>query len=117
MRVAAAPIVRSGAAVQAGAIVALFLAALGLYGRGAPGYDGSYAVLWGTQAASGELPDYVAPFAPTPHPLANLVALALSPLGSSGLAAYVLLVLLGFAALTWFAYLLGARLFAPAVGA
>src|ERR1700742_1709792 len=117
MRVSAVPIVRARAAVHVSAILVLTATALALYGRGAPGYDGSYAVLWGAQAASGDLPDYIAPFAPTPHPLANLVAMPLSLLGGAGLGAYVLIVVLSFAALTWFAYLLGARLFSPAVGA
>jgi hypothetical protein len=94
----------------------LFVVALVLYGPGAPGYDASYAMVWGAQMAGGQLPDYVAPFAPTPHPLANLAAMPLSLLGDAGLPAYVLVVLVAYAALTWFAYLLGARLFSPAVG-
>ncbi len=102
--------------VNAGAIVGLFAATRVFYGPGAPGYDGSYGLVWGAQAARGSMPSYVAPFAPTPHPLANVVTMPLSLLGDRGLDAYVLLILFSFAVLTWLAYLLGSRLFSPAVG-
>lgn len=107
---------RPPAVVQAGAVVVLALLARLLYGAGAIGYDASYAALWGSQAAAGVLPDYEAPVGPTPHPLANLVAMPLSFLGDGSLPAHVLLTILAFGALTWFAFLLGTRLFSPAVG-
>ena len=102
--------------VHVGATLALCVAARVVYGPGAAGYDGSYAAVWGRQVAHGAVPDYEAAFAPTPHPLANAVAVLLSLLGDAGLDALVLVTLLAFGALTWCAGLLGARLFGPAVG-
>jgi hypothetical protein len=113
----AARLERPAGAVQAGIVIALAGLARLLYGPGAIGYDASYAALWGSQAASGVLPHYEAPFAPTPHPLANLVAMPLSFLGDASFPAHVHLTLVAFGALGWFAFLLGARLFSPSVGA
>jgi hypothetical protein len=46
-------------------------------------YDTFYAVLWGSDLAHGRTPDYTVPVAPTPHPLAELVGIVLTPFGAS----------------------------------
>lgn len=103
--------------MQVGATAALALIGRLLHGEGAIGYDASYAALWGAQMAGGDLPDYEGTFAPTPHPLANLVAVPLSLLGNASLDAHVFLTAVAFGALAWCAFLLGARLFSPWIGA
>ncbi len=113
VRAAAIPAaVRSGLAV-------LVLAGLGrlLYGGGAIGYDASFALVWGRQIAHGSLPQFKSPVAPTPHPLANIASAPLSLLGDHAFAAVLALSFLSLAALTWFGFELGSRLFHPAVGA
>lgn len=45
------------------------------------GYDAAWSVIWGGQLAHGHAPSYQLPFAPTPHPLANLVAAGLELTG------------------------------------
>lgn len=99
------------------ATVALALAMWAAYGAGYVGYDQLYSLLWGDDLAEGRLPGYEAPRAPTPHPLANLIGLALAPLGDGALDALKALSLLSFGALGVAAYLLGARLLSPAAGA
>ncbi len=83
------------------AAVALLTAALWLlYGPAHAGYDEIWALAWGNELGSGELPRLDAsPAAPTPHPLANAVAAVLSPLGT-GVAPSVFEVLV-FASLAW----------------
>ncbi len=56
-----------------------------------PNYDSYYTLLWGQELASGHLPDYDVLRTPTPHPLATLVAAALSPLGGAADRTLVLL--------------------------
>ena len=102
---------------RATGVVALLTAALWLtFGPGAIGYDASFALVWGEQLAGGELPDFETDIAPTPHPLANLVSAALSLLGDAALDAFLVITFASLALLGLFAYLLGERLFAPAVG-
>jgi hypothetical protein len=62
-------------------VPALAVALRLLHGPGHIGYDAIWALLWGRQLARGEIPDFEAPIAPTPHPLANLVSAPLSLLG------------------------------------
>jgi hypothetical protein len=97
---------------------ALLLALLiwAVFGSGYVGYDQLYTLLWGDDLAEGRLPGYEAPRAPTPHPLPNLAGLLLVPLGDSSLEALKAISLLSFGALGVAAYVLGARLFSPAVG-
>src|SRR3954452_9617103 len=45
-------------------------------------YDTFYALVWGGDLAHGRTPDYSVPVAPTPHPLAQLVGILLTPFGS-----------------------------------
>jgi hypothetical protein len=60
-----------------GAIVAGVVLALA-FGPSYLGYDAAWSAVWGAQLAGGHLPAYEIAFAPTPHPLANLVAAPLS---------------------------------------
>src|SRR3954464_447289 len=88
-----------------------------IWGHGFANYDALYSLVWGGELADGHGPSYDVTLAPTPHPLANLVGLALSPL--SPRAAEDVLVAIGFVALGavgWLVYALGARWFGAAAG-
>ncbi len=94
-------------------------------GHGLVNYDTLYTLVWGRDLARGELPDYDVPLAPTPHPLATLVALAATPLThlqSGGVEGEVVagvtlaLAFVALALLGWVTYRLGATWFHPAVG-
>src|SRR3954451_2749829 len=79
-------------------------------------YDARYALDWARDVAHGLTPDFEAPFAPTPHPLSIALSFLALPLEHDGTGVVVSLVLLGFDALVWLSYLLGARLFNSWVG-
>lgn len=81
------------------AVVALAAALSRAFGPGYAGYDASWALVWGEQIAGGGLPDYESPVAPTPHPLANAVAIVLSMFDDGGEVALVTLTFLSFGAL------------------
>jgi len=112
--------IRFAAGLLLGAVV-LRLAA----GPGLVNYDTLYSLVWGRQLAHGTVPDLDVAIAPTPHPLATLAAVALSPLSSlqsGGLHgeaaatvavafAYVALALLG-----WIVFALGRAWFNTAAG-
>jgi len=98
--------------------VAGALAAWLMVGTGFVNYDAAYTLLWGSDLASGRLPDYSVPVAPTPHPLATAVGVLLAPLGPDGAEAVtVVSALLLLGVLGWLTYALGARWFGPAAGA
>jgi hypothetical protein len=112
--------IRFAAGVLVGAAVLRLLA-----GPGLVNYDTLYTLVWGRQLAHGTLPDLDVAIAPTPHPLATLGAILLSPLSSlqaGGLhgelaataavgVAYVALALLG-----WVVFALGRAWFNTAAG-
>jgi hypothetical protein len=112
--------IRFVAGVLVGAVALRLLA-----GPGLVNYDTLYTLVWGRQLAHGTLPDLEVAIAPTPHPLANLGAMALSPLSSIEIAglhgelaaavviglAYVSLALLG-----WVVFALGREWFNAAAG-
>src|SRR5258707_9208766 len=66
--------------LAAGVIGALVFA---WFGHAFLNYDTFYALVWGGDLAHGRTPEYSVPVAPTPHPLAELVGIALAPLRSS----------------------------------
>ncbi|MEA2154437.1 MAG: hypothetical protein QOE11_577 [Solirubrobacteraceae bacterium] len=113
--------IRFAAGVLVGAAVLRLVA-----GPGLVNYDTLYTLVWGRQLAHGTLPDLGVAIAPTPHPLATLGAILLSPLSSlkvDGLhgelaaaatvgVAYVSLALLG-----WVVFALGRAWFNAAAGA
>jgi biotin transporter BioY len=96
---------------------ALALALWLLWGHGFANYDALYSLVWGRELADGHGPSFDVPLAPTPHPLANLAGLALSPF--SPRASEDVLVVVAFLALGavgWLVYALGARWFGAAAG-
>jgi hypothetical protein len=79
-------------------------------------YDARYALDWARDFWTGHNPDFLADFAPTPHPLSTAISSLGLPFGHSGDQVVVWLVLFGFGALVWLSYRLGERLFNPWVG-
>jgi hypothetical protein len=98
--------------IGAGA-VALWLA----FRHGFVQYDTFYALVWGSEIAGGEAPDYDAPLAPTPHPLATFVGILLAPLGDGAEGVTLAIAFLALAAVAYLAFRLGSEWFNPAVGA
>jgi hypothetical protein len=104
----------------------LLAAALWLVvGHGLVNYDTLYTLVWGRDLAHGILPDYDIALAPTPHPLATLLGVVLTPLsdassggihGQAATSAVLVLAFLALAALGWVVYALGSAWFHPAVG-
>jgi hypothetical protein len=112
--------IRFAAGVLVGAALLRLVTSNGLVN-----YDTLYTLVWGRELAHGTLPDLEVAIAQTPHPLATLGAIVLSPLSSlriDGLhgdlaasvavaVAYVSLALLG-----WVVFALGRAWFNPAAG-
>ena len=102
---------RTFAATVLAAVAVAAIARLA-YGPAALGYDALWALRWGDELLDLGAPSFDAPFAPTPHPLANAVS-ALAMLAGADAATTVVSALswlsLGFAAV--FAARLGAALF------
>lgn len=86
-------------------------------GPGAVGYDASWALEWGREALAGTVPSFDTAGAPTPHPLSNAVAVVLAPLGARAGTALMGASWLSLAAIAYFAFVLGRRLYSPWVGA
>src|SRR4051794_2718514 len=104
--------VRTGAAGLAVVVALTVLLALGLrlvYGPGHLGYDAVWSLEWGREMLAGTSPSFEAVIAPTPHPLANAVALLLAPLGDGAFACAMAVSWLAFAALGVLLFLLGRR--------
>jgi hypothetical protein len=121
----ARPAVLAAPARAIGAVALLGAIAWALTGRGLVNYDTLYAVVWGRDLAHGTAPDYDVPLAPTPHPLATLGGVVLTPLstaadrGVHGEGATTVVLVGAFAALgalAWVVYRLGAEWFNPAAG-
>jgi hypothetical protein len=79
-------------------------------------YDTFYALVWGSDLAHGRTPDYSVPVAPTPHPLATIVGLLLSPLGAGAEDWMLALGLLALGMLVVGLFRLGQELFGVAAG-
>jgi len=100
-------------------VVAVALIALGVhvfFAGGFPANDSWHTLIWGDELAGGRLPDYVVPFAPTPHPLLILYAAALSPLGSAVEPALQLTAMVALGVIAVGLFRLGTRLYAWPVG-
>src|SRR3954466_16065855 len=96
---------------------ALALLAWLIWGHGFANYDALYSLVWGRELADGHGPSFDVTLAPTPHPLANLAGLALSPWSPQ--TGEDVLVVIGFVALgavAWLVYALGSRGFGAAAG-
>jgi hypothetical protein len=100
--------------VLAAALVAL--AAYLWFGHAFLNYDTFYALVWGSDVFHGRVPEYDVPVAPTPHPLAMLVAGIASPFGDGAEGVLLGLVLLGLGALAVGLFRLGQALWAWPVG-
>src|SRR4051812_28636374 len=101
------------------ALAALIVAAVvfAFFGHAFLNYDSFYALVWGNDLAHGRTPQYDVPVAPTPHPLATLVGLVLSPLGpAASETAFLVIVLIAFGALVVGVFRLGQSLFSTPVG-
>lgn len=90
--------------------------AFALIGAGFLNYDTAYSLLWGGDLLHGRKPDFDVPLAPTPHPLATLLGMALTPFGDVGQTLWVIIAFLSLGALGWVTYELGAHWFGPAAG-
>jgi hypothetical protein len=102
----------AGAVTSVAVAVAMFV----LYEPSHVNYDAQWALLWARDAWEGFTPEYRADFAPTPHPLATLLSSLALPFGAGAPIAVIWSSLLGFGAVVYLTYRLGAELFAPAVG-
>jgi len=101
------------------ALAALIVAAavFAFFGHAFLNYDSFYALVWGDDLAHGRTPQYDAPVAPTPHPLANLIGLVLSPLGETAReTAFLVIVLIAVGFLVVGMFRLGQELFSTPVG-
>jgi hypothetical protein len=96
-----------------------------LTGPGLVNYDTLYSLVWGRQIADGGAPDLEAGVAPTPHPLATLGGIVLSPLsnashhglhGEPTTTAVLVVAFLALALLGWIVFALGRAWFNTAVG-
>ena len=96
---------------------AFALAAWAMVGTGFANYDIAYTLVWGDDLTHGRLPDYGVPVAPTPHPLATLGGVLLSPLGDGAETVVVIGALVFLGLLGAVTYRLGAHWFGPAAGA
>jgi len=89
---------RTGLA-DVGATVALTALFYTVFPRGLPNYDGFYALVWGGDLLAGRVPQYDAPVASAPHPLAIGTAALTGLLGEGTEAGYRLLAVLAAAAM------------------
>ncbi|HEX4720122.1 MAG TPA: hypothetical protein VH300_16485 [Thermoleophilaceae bacterium] len=94
--------------LAAGVIGALVFA---WFGHAFLNYDTFYALVWGSDLAHGRTPDYTVAVAPTPHPLAQLVGIVLSPLGADAEGAMLAIGLLALGMLVVGLFRLGQELF------
>ncbi|MBE2318750.1 hypothetical protein DVA67_022430 [Solirubrobacter sp. CPCC 204708] len=102
---------RAAIGIPLGAVLAY-----ALIGTGFLNYDTAYSLLWGGDVLDGRRPDFDLPLAPTPHPLATLLGMLLTPFGDVGQTIWVLVAFLSLGALAWTTYELGAHWFGPAAG-
>lgn len=80
------------------------------YGPGYAGYDAAWSLVWGDELLHLRRPSYEVAFAPTPHPLANLVTAPLT-LAGTGESALIAITFAAFAALVVATGVLAGRLF------
>jgi hypothetical protein len=84
--------------------------------RGLPNYDGFYALVWGSDLLAGRIPQYDAPVASAPHPLAIVIAALAALFGDGAQDAYRLVAVLAAAALCVGLFRLGQELVGWPVG-
>src|SRR3954463_5754265 len=86
------------------------------FGHAFLNYDTFYALAWGSDLGHGRTPDYGVPVAPTPHPLAMLVGIVLSPFGAGAEELMLAIGLLALGMLVVGLFRLGQQLFGVAAG-
>ena len=96
----------------AGVALGLWLA----FRHGFANYDTFYALVWGDEIAHGESPDLDVLVPPTPHPLATLAGIILSPLRDGAENAVVAIAFLSLGAIGYLTYRLGSEWFNRAAG-
>ncbi|MDX6632902.1 MAG: hypothetical protein QOG09_745 [Solirubrobacterales bacterium] len=99
-----------------GWIVATGFAIWLVFGHGFVQYDSFYALDWGSAIAHGHSPDTAVPLAPTPHPLATLLGVILSPFGDGAAGIALAIAFLSLGALAYLLFRLGEAWFHPLVG-
>ncbi len=100
-----------------GPIAAIALLLWLIFPFGFPNYDTVYMLVWGDELAHGMSPDVGAPLAPTPHPLAELWGVIVSPLGATGASdATTVVAYLALGAIGFLVYRLGALWFDRLIG-
>jgi hypothetical protein len=88
-----------------------------LFPVGFPNYDTIYALVWGRELAHGASPDYGAALPPTPHPLADLLGLATTPLGGGAIDVTMVLAYVSLGLVGYLVYRLGSLWFDRPIGA
>jgi hypothetical protein len=86
------------------------------FGHAFLNYDTFYALVWGSDLAHGRTPDYSVPVAPTPHPLAELIGIVLTPFGAGAEDVMLAIGLLGLGMLAVGLFRLGQELFGVLAG-
>jgi hypothetical protein len=99
--------------LAAGVIGALVFA---WFGHAFLNYDTFYALVWGADLGHGRTPQYSVPVAPTPHPLAELIGIVLTPFGATAEDLMLALGLLALGMLAVGLFRLGQELFGVWVG-
>ncbi len=84
---------------------------------GFPNYDTIYALVWGRELAHGVSPDYGSALPPTPHPLADLLGLITTPLGSGAIDVTMVIAYLSLGLVGYLVYRLGTLWFDRPIGA
>ena len=95
--------------IPVGWIAAIALTLWLVFGHGFTNYDTFYALVWGDEIAHGESPDLDVVLPPTPHPLATLAGIVLSPLGDGAEDAVVAIAFLSLGAVGYLTYRLGSE--------
>src|ERR1700749_476709 len=109
-REAADPVARR-AAPAAVTVVAVAVALKLVYGPWFLNYDARYALLWARDLWRGHKPQYLADFAPTPHPLETALSSLALPFGDHADTLVTWVTLLLFGACVWLVYRIGETLF------
>jgi hypothetical protein len=97
-------------------VVGVSAALLVVFPVGFPNYDTIYALLWGRELAHGVSPDYGAALPPTPHPLADLLGAATTPLGGGAIDVTMVIAYVSLALVGYLVYRLGALWFDRPIG-
>src|SRR6201990_1474620 len=98
---------RAGAALPAAVIVGVAVVLKLVYAPRSLNYDARSALLWARDAWRGHKPEYLADFAPTPHPLETAASSLALPFGDHADTLGTWVTLLLFGACVWLLYRLG----------